>query len=78
MTTAKPSERRGRSKQIQTSKPSVVLAFFSCLAWLYVAGRFVIRSPFSHFYSSVRFPRKCRKIILILEKKNHLRSILKL
>lgn len=39
MTTAKPSERRGRSKQIQTSKPSVVLAFFSCLAWLYVAGR---------------------------------------
>lgn len=39
MTTAKSSERRGRSKQIQTSKPSVVLAFFSCLAWLYVAGR---------------------------------------
>ncbi|KAB5553366.1 hypothetical protein DKX38_010677 [Salix brachista] len=33
------SERRWRSKPLQTSKPSLVLAFFSCFAWLYVAGR---------------------------------------
>ncbi|XP_057951459.1 LOW QUALITY PROTEIN: hydroxyproline O-galactosyltransferase HPGT3-like [Malania oleifera] len=37
-TTSKP-ERRWRSKNLQTSKSSVVMAFFSCLAWLYVAGR---------------------------------------
>ncbi|XP_010526227.1 PREDICTED: hydroxyproline O-galactosyltransferase HPGT3 [Tarenaya hassleriana] len=34
------SERRGRpSKSQRTSKPSLAMAFFSCLAWLYVAGR---------------------------------------
>ncbi|CAA0397208.1 unnamed protein product [Arabidopsis thaliana] len=34
------SDRRGRSSKSQnTSKPSLILAFFSCLAWLYVAGR---------------------------------------
>ncbi|KAJ7958797.1 Hexosyltransferase [Quillaja saponaria] len=33
------SDRRGRSKPLQTSKPSLMLAFFSCVAWLYVAGR---------------------------------------
>ncbi|AEE86008.1 Galactosyltransferase family protein [Arabidopsis thaliana] len=34
------SDRRGRfSKSQNTSKPSLILAFFSCLAWLYVAGR---------------------------------------
>ncbi|CAH2060502.1 unnamed protein product [Thlaspi arvense] len=34
------SERRGRSsKSHNNSKPSVILAFFSCVAWLYVAGR---------------------------------------
>ncbi|CAK7353774.1 unnamed protein product [Dovyalis caffra] len=33
------SERRWRSKSLQTSKPSLALAFFSCFAWLYVAGR---------------------------------------
>ncbi|KAH0865670.1 hypothetical protein HID58_082881 [Brassica napus] len=34
------SERRGRSSKYQnTSKPSVIMAFFSCVAWLYVAGR---------------------------------------
>ncbi|KAF8400592.1 hypothetical protein HHK36_013891 [Tetracentron sinense] len=32
-------ERRWKSKSPQTSKSSLVLAFFSCLAWLYVAGR---------------------------------------
>ncbi|XP_023546298.1 hydroxyproline O-galactosyltransferase HPGT3-like isoform X1 [Cucurbita pepo subsp. pepo] len=37
-TTAKP-ERRARSKPLYTSKPSIFMAFFSCLAWLYVAGR---------------------------------------
>ncbi|XP_022951446.1 hydroxyproline O-galactosyltransferase HPGT3-like [Cucurbita moschata] len=37
-TTAKP-QRRGRSKPSQTFKPSIFMAFFSCLAWLYVAGR---------------------------------------
>ncbi|XP_057952989.1 hydroxyproline O-galactosyltransferase HPGT3-like, partial [Malania oleifera] len=37
-TTSRP-ERRWRSKNLQTSKSSVVMAFFSCLAWLYVAGR---------------------------------------
>ncbi|GAV60541.1 Galactosyl_T domain-containing protein/DUF4094 domain-containing protein [Cephalotus follicularis] len=37
--TTMKSERRGRSKPPQTSKPSLVMAFFSCLAWLYVAGR---------------------------------------
>ncbi|KAJ4707850.1 Hexosyltransferase [Melia azedarach] len=37
--TTSKSERRGRSKSSQTSKPSLVMAFFSCLAWLYVAGR---------------------------------------
>ncbi|TKY58122.1 beta-1,3-galactosyltransferase 10 [Spatholobus suberectus] len=29
----------GRSKPVQTSKSSLVMAFFSCVAWLYVAGR---------------------------------------
>ncbi|KAL7164180.1 hypothetical protein ACSBR2_040153 [Camellia fascicularis] len=33
------SERRWKSKSFQTSKPSIVMAFFSSLAWLYVAGR---------------------------------------
>lgn len=36
---AKKSERRWRSKPLQNSKPSLVMAFFSCVAWLYVAGR---------------------------------------
>ncbi|XP_052209655.1 hydroxyproline O-galactosyltransferase HPGT3-like isoform X3 [Diospyros lotus] len=35
----KGGERRGRSKPLQTSKSSIVMAFFSCLAWLYIAGR---------------------------------------
>ena len=29
-----------RSKPVQTSKSSLVMAFFSCVAWLYVAGRY--------------------------------------
>ncbi|KAJ4850009.1 hypothetical protein Tsubulata_016245 [Turnera subulata] len=36
---ATKSERRWRSKNLQNSKPSLVMAFFSCVAWLYVAGR---------------------------------------
>ncbi|XP_021691285.2 hydroxyproline O-galactosyltransferase HPGT3 isoform X3 [Hevea brasiliensis] len=39
ITTTTKSERRWRSKPLQSSKPSLVMAFFSCLAWLYVAGR---------------------------------------
>ncbi|XP_002515480.2 hydroxyproline O-galactosyltransferase HPGT3 isoform X1 [Ricinus communis] len=38
-TTTTKSDRRWRSKPLQSSKPSLVMAFFSCLAWLYVAGR---------------------------------------
>ncbi|KAF7817268.1 hydroxyproline O-galactosyltransferase HPGT3-like [Senna tora] len=38
-TTTSKTDRRGRSKPLQTSKPSLVMAFFSCVAWLYVAGR---------------------------------------
>ncbi|ESQ46606.1 hypothetical protein EUTSA_v10000224mg [Eutrema salsugineum] len=39
-TVSSKSERRGRSSKSQnTSKPSVIMAFFSCVAWLYVAGR---------------------------------------
>ncbi|XP_038698698.1 hydroxyproline O-galactosyltransferase HPGT3-like isoform X1 [Tripterygium wilfordii] len=37
--TTMKSERRWRSKPTHTSKPSLLMAFFSCLAWLYVAGR---------------------------------------
>ncbi|CAN1828427.1 Hydroxyproline O-galactosyltransferase HPGT2 [Linum perenne] len=37
--TTSKSDRRWRSKNLQTSKSSLVMAFFSCLAWLYVAGR---------------------------------------
>ncbi|XAR71001.1 Galactosylxylosylprotein 3-beta-galactosyltransferase [Bertholletia excelsa] len=33
------AERRLRSKSIQSSKSAVVMAFFSCVAWLYIAGR---------------------------------------
>ncbi|CAN8284242.1 unnamed protein product [Cochlearia groenlandica] len=34
------SERRSRSSKFQnTAKPSVIMAFLSCVAWLYVAGR---------------------------------------
>lgn len=33
------SERRWRSKPLQTSKPSLLMVFLSCVAWLYVAGR---------------------------------------
>ncbi|XP_051129260.1 hydroxyproline O-galactosyltransferase HPGT3-like isoform X2 [Andrographis paniculata] len=34
------SERRSKSRTLQTtSKSSVIMAFLSCLAWLYVAGR---------------------------------------
>ncbi|KAG7567704.1 Glycosyl transferase family 31 [Arabidopsis thaliana x Arabidopsis arenosa] len=35
------SERRARSSKSSqsSSKPSVIMAFFSCVAWLYVAGR---------------------------------------
>lgn len=40
--TTSKSERRSKSKSSQTSIPSLVLAFFSCLAWLYVAGRYAI------------------------------------
>ncbi|KAJ8751800.1 hypothetical protein K2173_025988 [Erythroxylum novogranatense] len=32
-------DKRWRSKPLQNSRPSLVLALFSCLAWLYVAGR---------------------------------------
>ncbi|KAF3531217.1 hypothetical protein DY000_02036830 [Brassica cretica] len=39
-TVSSKSDRRGRSSKSQnTSKPSLIMAFFSCLAWLYVAGR---------------------------------------
>ncbi|KAL5559757.1 hypothetical protein UlMin_035968 [Ulmus minor] len=38
-TTTAKSDRRWRSKPLPTSKPSILMAFFSCLAWLYVAGR---------------------------------------
>jgi len=31
----------GRSKPVPASKSSLVMAFFSCVAWLYVAGRYV-------------------------------------
>ncbi|XAR69398.1 Galactosylxylosylprotein 3-beta-galactosyltransferase [Bertholletia excelsa] len=38
--TSSRAERRGRSsKSLQTSKPSIIMAFFSCIAWLYIAGR---------------------------------------
>ncbi|XP_007011805.2 PREDICTED: hydroxyproline O-galactosyltransferase HPGT3 [Theobroma cacao] len=37
--TSTKAERRWRSKNLQTSKPSLVMVFFSCVAWLYVAGR---------------------------------------
>ncbi|XP_068335201.1 hydroxyproline O-galactosyltransferase HPGT3-like [Pyrus communis] len=37
--TTTKSDRRWRSKPLQTSKPSILMAFFSCFAWLYVAGR---------------------------------------
>ncbi|OMO61627.1 Glycosyl transferase, family 31, partial [Corchorus capsularis] len=37
--TTTKADRRWRSKNLQTSKPSLVMAFFSCVAWLYVAGR---------------------------------------
>lgn len=43
----------GRSKIVQTSKPSLLLAFFSCVAWLYVAGRF--RIPIRFSFISIRF-----------------------
>lgn len=47
------SERRSKSKNVHsTSKSSVVLAFLSCLAWLYVAGRFVFLLLF--FYKWTR------------------------
>ncbi|GLT85300.1 hypothetical protein SLE2022_034930 [Rubroshorea leprosula] len=38
-TTTTKADRRWRSKPLQTSKPSLLLAFFSCVAWLYIAGR---------------------------------------
>ncbi|XP_059641975.1 hydroxyproline O-galactosyltransferase HPGT3-like [Cornus florida] len=38
-TTSSKPDRRGRSKSSQTSKPSLLMAFFSCLACLYIAGR---------------------------------------
>lgn len=38
------ASRRWRSKPLQTSNPSLIMAFFSCLAWLYVAGRFLLFS----------------------------------
>ncbi|XP_020238641.1 hydroxyproline O-galactosyltransferase HPGT3 [Cajanus cajan] len=36
-----PTTKRGggRSKPVQASKSALVMAFFSCVAWLYVAGR---------------------------------------
>ncbi|KAI5393775.1 Hydroxyproline O-galactosyltransferase hpgt2, partial [Lathyrus oleraceus] len=37
--TTSTAKRGGRSKVPQTSKPSLLLAFCSCVAWLYVAGR---------------------------------------
>ncbi|KAE8658242.1 putative beta-1,3-galactosyltransferase 9 [Hibiscus syriacus] len=37
--TTTKGERRWRSKNIQTSSPSLLMAFLSCVAWLYVAGR---------------------------------------
>lgn len=33
------NERRWKSKSLKTSKTSLFMAFFSCLAWLYIAGR---------------------------------------
>lgn len=40
--TTTKADRRWRSKPLPTSsKPSILLAFFSCVAWLYIAGRFV-------------------------------------
>ncbi|XP_062098068.1 hydroxyproline O-galactosyltransferase HPGT3-like isoform X1 [Humulus lupulus] len=38
-TTTTKSDRRWRSKPLQASKPSLLMALFSCMAWLYVAGR---------------------------------------
>ncbi|GKV03236.1 hypothetical protein SLEP1_g15575 [Rubroshorea leprosula] len=38
-TTTTKADRRWRSKPLQTSKPSLLLAFLSCVAWLYIAGR---------------------------------------
>ncbi|KAM7259057.1 hypothetical protein ACFE04_014798 [Oxalis oulophora] len=38
-TTTKSDRRGGRSKPLPTSKPSLFMALFSCIAWLYVAGR---------------------------------------
>ncbi|XP_024925691.3 hydroxyproline O-galactosyltransferase HPGT3-like isoform X2 [Ziziphus jujuba] len=38
-TTTAKSERRWRSKPLQNSRPTLLLAFFSCVAWLYVGGR---------------------------------------
>ncbi|KFK29826.1 hypothetical protein AALP_AA7G183900 [Arabis alpina] len=39
-TISSKSDRRSRSSKSQnTSKPSLIMAFFSCVAWLYVAGR---------------------------------------
>ncbi|XP_058223462.1 hydroxyproline O-galactosyltransferase HPGT3-like isoform X3 [Rhododendron vialii] len=38
--TTTKADRRWRSKPLPTSsKPSILLAFFSCVAWLYIAGR---------------------------------------
>ncbi|KAK8624600.1 hypothetical protein V6N13_089492 [Hibiscus sabdariffa] len=37
--TTTKNERCWRSKNLQTSKPSLLMAFFSCVTWLYVAGR---------------------------------------
>ncbi|KHG07727.1 putative beta-1,3-galactosyltransferase 10 -like protein [Gossypium arboreum] len=37
--TTTKGDKRWRSKNLQTSKPSLLMAFFSCIAWLYVAGR---------------------------------------
>ncbi|KAK9102075.1 hypothetical protein Sjap_019329 [Stephania japonica] len=39
LASAMAQERRWKSKPSQTSKTSLVMAFFSCVAWLYVAGR---------------------------------------
>ncbi|KAH7845442.1 hypothetical protein Vadar_002014 [Vaccinium darrowii] len=38
-TTSSKTDRRWRSKPVPTSKPSILMAFFSCVAWLYIAGR---------------------------------------
>ncbi|MBA0867858.1 hypothetical protein Goshw_005040 [Gossypium schwendimanii] len=62
--TTTKGDKRWRSKNLQTSKPSLLMAFFSCIAWLYVAGRFVF------FFSSLWQDAENRTLLANLLKKN--------